>query len=145
MPPGQILLNHMAPMAETPHTQNRNGLKVSRKVCSKWLSPHKQCHKHAQRVKVVYSWATWKSSQSPMLHKIHNKQVNVDHSHLTTTQNNKFLIPHSKTKHHMNSFFLRTIRLWNELPTERMPQLYLHLQVDWTSFMLFNWCFNWVI
>jgi len=53
-----------------------------------------------------------------MLHKIHNKQVNVDHSHLTTTRNNKFLIPHSKTKHHMNSFFPRAIRLWNELPTE---------------------------
>ena len=50
--------------------------------------------------------------------KIHNKQVNVDHSHLTTTPNNKFLIPHSKTKHHMNSFFPRAIRLWNELPTE---------------------------
>ena len=29
-----------------------------------------------------------------------------------------FLIPHSKTKHHMNSFFPRAIRLWNELPTE---------------------------
>jgi len=28
-----------------------------------------------------------------MLHKIHNKQVNVDHSHLTTTRNNKFRIP----------------------------------------------------
>jgi len=53
-----------------------------------------------------------------MLHKIHNKQVNVDHSHLTTTQNNKLLIPHSKTKHHMNSFFPRAIRLWNNLPTE---------------------------
>jgi len=53
-----------------------------------------------------------------MLHKIHNKQVNVDHSHLTTTRNNKFLIPHSNTKHHMNSFFPRAIRLWNELPTD---------------------------
>jgi len=53
-----------------------------------------------------------------MLHKIHNKQVNVDHSHLTTTQNNKFLIPHSKTNHHMNSFFPRALRLWNELQTE---------------------------
>jgi len=45
-------------VAETPHTQNGNGSKVSRKVCSKWLSLHKQCHKHAQRVKVVYPWAT---------------------------------------------------------------------------------------
>jgi len=63
-PPGRIMFNHMAPMAETPHTQNRNGSKVSHKVCSKWLSLHKQCHKHAQRVKVVYSRATQKSSQS---------------------------------------------------------------------------------
>ena len=46
------------------------------------------------------------------------KQVNVDHSHLTTTRNKKFLIPHSKTKHHMNSFFPQAIRLWNKLPTE---------------------------
>jgi len=53
-----------------------------------------------------------------MLHKIHNKQVNVDHSYLTTTLNNKYLIPHSKTKHHMNSFFPRSIRLWNKLLTE---------------------------
>jgi len=53
-----------------------------------------------------------------MPHNIHNKQDNVDYSHLTTTQNNKFLIPHSKTKHHLNSFFPRAIRLWNELPAE---------------------------
>ena len=53
-----------------------------------------------------------------VLHKIHNKQVNVDHNHLTTTRNNKFLIPHSKTIHHINSFFLRAVRFWNELPTE---------------------------
>ena len=53
-----------------------------------------------------------------MLHKIHKKQVNVYHSHFTTTQNNKFLIPHSKTKRHMNLFFPRAVQLWNELPTE---------------------------
>ena len=41
-----------------------------------------------------------------------------NHSHLTTTRNNKFLIPHSKTKHHMNSFFPWAIRLWDELLTE---------------------------
>ena len=46
-------------------TQNGNGLTVSRKLCSKWL--HKQCHKHAQRVKVVYSWATQNSSHSIVL------------------------------------------------------------------------------
>jgi len=46
----------------------------------------------------------WNQASLIMLHKIHNRQVNVYHSHLTTTRNNKFLIPHSKTKHHMNSF-----------------------------------------
>jgi len=34
-PLGRILFSHMAPMAETPHIQNKNGSKVSRKVCSK--------------------------------------------------------------------------------------------------------------
>jgi len=63
-PQGRILFKHMELVAETPHTQHRNGLNVSRKVCSKWLSLHKQCHKHASRVKVVYSRATQKSSQS---------------------------------------------------------------------------------
>jgi len=41
-----------------------------------------------------------------MLHKIHNRQVNVDHNHLTITRNNKFLIPHSKTKHHNHELIL---------------------------------------
>jgi len=34
-----------------------------------------------------------------MLHKTINKQVNVDHSHLITTRNNTFLIPHLKHTH----------------------------------------------
>ena len=34
-PPGRILFNHMAPIAETPHTENRNDSKDSRKVCLK--------------------------------------------------------------------------------------------------------------
>ena len=81
-----------------------------------------------------------------MLHKIHNKQVNVDHSHLTTTRNNKFLISHSKKKHHMNSFFLRAIRLWNELPTEikdapTVPAFASELN----KFFAFNWYFSLVI
>ena len=33
-PPCSILFNHMALMAETPHTSNKNGSKVNRKVCS---------------------------------------------------------------------------------------------------------------
>ena len=36
-----------------------------------------------------------------MLHEIHNKQVNVDHRHLTITQNNRYLITHLKTKHEL--------------------------------------------
>jgi len=56
-----------------------------------------------------------KQASLTMLYKIHNKQVNVDHSHLTTTRNNKFLFPHSKTKHPINSFFPRAIRLPTEI------------------------------
>jgi len=67
-------------------------------------------------VKVYFICATLKH-RLIMLHKIQNKQVNVDHSHLTTTRNNKFLIPH-KTKHHMNSFYPRAIWLWNGVPNE---------------------------
>ena len=33
-------------------------------------------------------------------------------------ETNKFLIPHSKTKYHLNSFFPGAIRLWNGLLTE---------------------------
>ena len=66
-----------------------------------------------------------------MLHKIHNKQVNVDHSHLTTTRNNKFLFPHSK----QNTTWTHSFRGLYDFGTNfrlrlRMPQLYLHLQVD---------------
>jgi len=74
-----------------------------------------------------------------MLYKIHNKQVNVDHSHLTTTRNNE--IPHYplKTKHHMNSFFPRAIRLWNKLPTEISDAPTVPA---FASFMVLNQCFN---
>ena len=51
-----------------------------------------------------------------MLYKINNKMVNVDHNHLTHTRNEKFLIHQSKTQHHINSYFPRSVRLWNELP-----------------------------
>ena len=53
-----------------------------------------------------------------MLHEIHNKQVYVDDRHLTITQNNRYLMTHLKTKHHMNSFFPLAMRLWNGLPTD---------------------------
>ena len=95
-------------------------------------------------------WSTLKQRRNhaslTMLHKIQNKQVNVDHSHLTTTRNNKFLIPCQK----QNNTWTHSFRGLYDFGTNyrlslRMPQLYLHLQVDWTSFMLFNWCFNWVI
>ena len=124
-PPGHILFNHMAPMAETPHTQNRNGSQVSLKVCSKWLSLHKQCHKHAQRVEVVYSWAAQKSSQS------HNASQNTKQTGQCPLQSsiNKFLIPHLKPKHHITHSFLRLYDFGTNYRLRlRMPQLYLHLQ-----------------
>lgn len=52
-----------------------------------------------------------------MFFKISNGLVAVDHHHLTPTRNLNFLIPHSVTNYHANSFFPRSIRLWNNLPT----------------------------
>jgi len=51
-----------------------------------------------------------------------------------------------KTKHHMNSFFPRAIRLWNELPTEikdapTVPAFASGLN----KFYAFNWYFSVVI
>jgi len=73
---------------------------------------------------LIELWSTLEQRRNQasltMLHKIHiyNKLVNVDHSHLTTTWNNKLLIPHSKAKHHINSFLPQPIWLWNRLLTE---------------------------
>ena len=45
-------------------------------------------------------------------YKIQNALVHVDHHHL----NLNHLIPPSNTQYHSNSYFPRTIRLWNSLP-----------------------------
>jgi len=50
------------------------------------------------------------------LYKIKTNLVCVDHNHLIQTRNLNYLIPQSRTQYHMNSFFPRTIRLWNGLP-----------------------------
>ena len=49
-------------------------------------------------------------------YKIRNVLVHVDHHHLILTRNLNYLIPHSNTQYHSNSYFPRTIRLWNSLP-----------------------------
>ena len=49
-------------------------------------------------------------------YKIRNALVHVDHHHLISTRNLNYLIPHSNTQYHSNSYFPRTIRLWNSLP-----------------------------
>jgi len=78
-----------------------------------------QCTSSVTNMLKEFKWSTLEQCRNRasliMLHKIH-KQVNVNHSHLTTTRNNKFFIPHLKTKHHMNPFFPRAIQLWNGRP-----------------------------
>ena len=102
-------------MAETPHTQNR----MVQRSAARYVQNGYHYTSSVTNMLKELKWSTLEQRRNQasltMLHKIHNKQVSVDHSHLTT-RNNKFLIPHSKTKHHMNSFFLLAIRLWNELP-----------------------------
>jgi len=93
------------------------------------------------------TWSTLEQRRNQailtMLLKIQNKHVNVGRSHLTTTRNNKFLIRHSKTKHHMNSFYPRAIRLWNELPTEiRDAPTVPAFASELNNFYVFNQVFN---
>ena len=52
-----------------------------------------------------------------LLYKIQHHIVSVDHHHLVSTRNFNFLIPQSRTQYHINSFFPRSIRYWNSLPT----------------------------
>ncbi|KAH3701090.1 hypothetical protein DPMN_076074 [Dreissena polymorpha] len=51
-----------------------------------------------------------------LLYKIQNNLVWVDYHHLTPTRNLNYLVPYSRTQYHSNSFFPRSIRLWNGLP-----------------------------
>ena len=57
-----------------------------------------------------------KLSEVTYIFKIHHNLVHVDHNHLIPTRNLNFLIPHSRTNYHANSFFPWSIRLWNSLP-----------------------------
>ena len=52
-----------------------------------------------------------------MFYRIRSQTVAVDQSHLISTRNLNYLIPMSHTQYFSNSYFPRTIRLWNSLPT----------------------------
>ena len=77
MPPGRILFNHMAPMAETPHTQNRNGSKVSRKVA--YVQNDYHYTSSVTNMLRELKWSTHEQRRNQasltMLHKIHKTPV----------------------------------------------------------------------
>lgn len=52
-----------------------------------------------------------------MFYKIRAHSVAVDPSYLIHTRNLNYLIPQSRTNYFANSYFPRTIRLWNSLPS----------------------------
>ena len=52
-----------------------------------------------------------------LLYKILNNLIAVDHHHLIPIKNLNFHVPFSRTLYHQNSFFPRTIRSWNSLPS----------------------------
>ena len=52
-----------------------------------------------------------------LLYKISNNLIAVDHHHLIPIKNLNFHVPFSRTLYHQNSFFPRTIRSWNSLPS----------------------------
>jgi len=51
-----------------------------------------------------------------LLYKINHQLVAVDHNHLVQSRNLNFILPYSRTLYHQNSYFPRTIKLWNNLP-----------------------------
>ena len=59
------------------------------------------------------NWHTleYRRNQSSLMYfyKIRNVLVHVDHHHLIPTRNLNYLIPHSNTQYHSNSYFPRTI------------------------------------
>ena len=63
-------------------------------------------------------WSTLEQRRNQASLTMLHKQVNVHHSHLTTTRNNKFLIPHSKTKHHTHELILFAGYTTLERPTD---------------------------
>ena len=74
---------------------------------------------HTSMLKAL-NWHTleYRRNHSSLMYfyKIRNVLVHVDHHHLIPTRNLNYLIPHSNTQYHSNSYFPRTIRLWNSLP-----------------------------
>jgi len=95
MPPGRILFNHMAPMAERPHPQNRSA--------ARYVQNDYHYTSSVTNILKELKWSTLEQRRNQasltMLHKIHNKQVNVDHSHLTTTRNNEFRLYNFETNY----------------------------------------------
>ena len=74
------------------------------------------CNKYNYTSSVTYmlkslNWHTLEYRRNNS--KIRNALVHVDHYHLISTRNLNYLIPHSNTQYHSNSYFPRTIRLWN--------------------------------
>ena len=67
---------------------------------------------------LIWHTLEYRRNQSSLMYfyKIRNVLVHVDHHHLIPTRNLNYLIPHSNTQYHSNSYFPRTIRLWNSLP-----------------------------
>ena len=72
----------------------------------------------------ILNWQTLEErrifSSLIMLYKITNHLVIVDHYYLipATRKPYNFMLPFSKTNYHQNSFFPRTIKHWNALPTD---------------------------
>ena len=60
-------------------------------------------------------------SSQMYFYKIRNALLHIHHHYLIPTRNLTYVIPHSNTQCHSNSYFPRTIRLWNSLPGRVHP------------------------
>lgn len=93
-------------------------------------------YSYQDSVTIMLQQLNWPSLQQrrqfsalTMLYKIKNHLVNVNcQTYLIPSRDHKFQLPYSPTNYHSSSFFPRTIRMWNSLPS------IVALSPDLTSF-----------
>ena len=101
------------------------GKKLFRKKCVHRSAAGYACNNNNYTSSVTcmlksLNWHTleYRRNNSSLMYfyKIRNDLAHVDRHHFILTRNLNYLIPHSDTQYHLNSYFPRTIRLWNSLP-----------------------------
>ena len=107
----------------------RDGTEKSSQICQERLQPQKQCNSHASGPRLGHIAATQRPSPSVYDLRIAHEQVDIPAEQYLIPLDNRTRghnvqvrqIPYSFTVY-QQSFFPRTIILWNQLPQEAVSQ-----------------------